>query len=468
MSLIWAVARQMIAEGIRMKIAVVFLLLMGTIVLGLPFSNAGDSSVTGAVQSFLSYGLTATGVLLGLLTVFLSRSVSDELVHRQIFLVMTKPIARWQYIVGKWFGITLLNVSFLFCAGATMYGMVYYLRSYHPPIDERFDLAELNNEVLVARHARPYRIPDFLQDAEVEFQRNVEEGMYMNVPDFDAQNEKQRLAKKYEARWRVVGPGDWRIFEFDSVLCDRSSDHTIQVRYKTEVAGYPPDEVLRALWRFGDPYKGTAVRDVPVRHVVGRFHTVRVPADAVAEDHTLLAHFYNINPYEGEPQFGNVQEFRASDGVEVLFNVGTFEWNLFRVLTVMMCKLMFLSGVSLLMVTLFSFPVACLTSFTVYVLAGSRQFLGEALDMSSNDFESMFSSVREFLVQSVMHIFDMLHWIIPDFARFDPVETFVNGRNVSLVWVLQAVSELVLLKTVVVLGLAVLFFHRREVAELSV
>ena len=44
----------------------------------------------------------------------------------------------------------------------------------------------------------------------------------------------------------------------------------------------------------------------------------------------------------------------------------------------------------------------------------------------------------------------------------------MNGRNVSLVWVLQGIGELALLKTFIVLGLAILLFHRREVAEVSV
>ncbi len=463
----WAVARQMIAEGVRMRIALVFLLLIAMVVLGLPFSISGDSSLTGAVQSFMSYGLTTAGFLLGMLTIFLSRSVSEEFVQRQIFLVMTKPLSRWEYVLGKWLGITLLNAMFLTCCGLTIYGMVHYVKRTHPPADERFDRAELNNEVLVARHARPCKVPDFVQVADQEFERNVEEGVYQDSPNFHVGQEKERLRRKYEARWRVVGPGDFRVFEFDDVLCKRAPENTIQLRYKTEVSGYPPDEVFRALWRFGDPYKGTPVYEVPVRHVVGRFHTVRVPADSVAEDHTLRAYFYNMNPFEGEPQYGNVQEFRSSDGVEALFVVGTFEWNLFRTLVVMMCKLMFLSAVAVLMVTVFSFPVACLTSFTIYILAGARSFLTEALDTASDDLAGMFSSVKEFLVHSVTHIFTMLQWIIPDFARFDPVETFVNGRNVSLVWVLQAVSELVLVKVVIILGIAVLLFHRREVAELS-
>ena len=138
-----------------------------------------------------------------------------------------------------------------------------------------------------------------------------------------------------------------------------------------------------------------------------------------------------------------------------------------RLLVLMQCKLMFLAAVALLGTTVFSFPVACLTSFTVYILAGTRSFLTEALDFASDDYATMFSSAKEFFVQSFTYLYSTVHWIIPDFGYYDAVETFVNGRNVSLVWVLQAVTELVLIQTVIVLGLAVLLFHRREVAEVS-
>ena len=59
-------------------------------------------------------------------------------------------------------------------------------------------------------------------------------------------------------------------------------------------------------------------------------------------------------------------------------------------------------------------------------------------------------------------------WVIPDFSRYDAVESFVNGRNVSLFWVLQGFTELALLKTMILLLIAMLLFHRREVAEVSV
>lgn len=464
----WAVAKQMIAEGIRMKIAVVFILLISLMVLGLPFSVSGDGSLTGTVQNFLSNGLTATGVLLGMLTIFLSRSLSDELVNRQIFLVVTKPIPRWQFILGKWLGITLLNAALLATAGITMYGMVHYIRYSHPPLDDRYDEHQLNSEILVARHALSVKLPIFTREAEMEFDRNLEEGLYDNTPDFKPESEKKRLASKYEAKWRVVGPSDKRLFEFENVLVDRSQGNYIQIRYKTEISQYPPDEIFRSLWRFGDPYKGTPVYDVPTRHVIGRFHTVRCPANAVANDHTLAVRFYNINATPNEPQFNNIIEFRKSDGVEVLFIVGSFEWNFVRLLILMQCKLIFLAAIAIFMVTVFSFPVACLGSFTVYILAGTKKFITESFDFSIDDYSSLFDSLQDFLLHCIVQVYQAIHLIIPDFSRFDAVESFVNGRNVSLVWVLQGVVELALIKTIIVLGLAMLLFHRREVAEVSI
>lgn len=451
-----------------MRIALVFLALIGLVVLVLPFSIQGDGSLTGAVQSFMSYSLSATGVILGMLTIFMSRSLAAELVERQIFLVLTKPIPRWQYIAGKWVGMMVLNAAFLGCAGLTMYGMVHYIKRTHPPIDERYDRASLENEVLVARHALRCKLPDFARPAKQELERNLEEGLYDNVPNFSPKAERARLAKKYEARWRVVGPLQKRVFEFENVLCDRSPGNTVQIRYKTEVSQYPSDEIFRAVWHIGDPLKGTPVYPHRVRHVVGRFHTITVPANAVADDHTLTAYFSNENPFEGEPQYRNVIEFRKSNEVEVLFVVGSFEWNLLRLLMLMLGKLMFLAAVALLMTTLFSFPVACLVSFTVYVLAATQSFILEAVDFASDDYATMFTSVKEFVLQLILLVYNVVPLVIPDFGHYDAVETFVNGRNVSLVWILHAVVWLVLVKTGFALGLAMLLFHRREVAEVSV
>lgn len=468
MGVTWAVARQMIAECLRMKLALVFLVLLGLILIGLPFSIEGDSSLTGAVQSFLSYSLNATGFLLGILTIFLSRSLSDEMVNRQILLIMAKPVPRWQFVLGKWLGITGLNFVFLAFTGLAIYGMVHLIVATKPPINEKYDAEELREGVLVARHAVQFDLPDFRKIANAELEQRLEQGLYDQVVDFNRDLELARLTVKAEARWRVVGPLDGRVFTFHNILCDRSQDASIQLRYKTQVTQYAPDELFRAVWRFGDPSKNTGLYERPVRQVVDRFHTIRVPADCVAPDGTLRVEFFNVNPFQGEPQFYNVIEFQASDGVEVLFTVGSFGWNLVRLLVLFMCKLMFLAAVALLATTAFSFPVACLFSFTVYVLAGTRNFLEDALDFASADWATWFTSVQEFFAHLVSFVYTGTTYLVPNFGRYNAIEDLVNGRNVSLAWVLQGVGDLLLLRTVLVLGLAMLLFHRREVSELSV
>ena len=69
MSRIWAVARHMIAEGIRMKSALVFMVIIVILLTVIPLTVAGDGvTVKSRAQSFLSYSLGSVGFLLSLLT----------------------------------------------------------------------------------------------------------------------------------------------------------------------------------------------------------------------------------------------------------------------------------------------------------------------------------------------------------------------------------------------------------------
>ena len=485
MSRIWAVARHTISESLRMKIALVFLLLLAMVVLGLPFSIQGDNSLTGRVQSFLSYGLSATSALLGILTVFMSRTLSDELVNKQIQIVMTKPLPRWQFVSGKWLGIVTLNATFLLFSMLAIYGMVHYIKFAYSPIDE-LDEAALNNEVLAARHGKQFTPPDFVRMAERAFEQRVEDGYYVNVQELDTKAEIARLHSQLDAQWRVVGYGDRRMFTFENLLCDRSPGKYIHVRYKAEVFSPPADEILRSRWVFGDPAKGTNIVVKDTRHIVGRFHTIRVPADTIADDHTLTAMFINENPFPGTLSSRPGMQFRKTDGVEALFVVGSFEGNLFRAGVLIQCKLMFLAALALVWTALLSFPVACLTTFVLYALCAGRSFIEEGIDFSGaavasfrmtvSDFfgalvqfdtQTLFTKLQELVTILMAWMMGVVGYVLPDFSYYDSVETLVAGRNVTLMWVLEGVGKLGGLQTFALLGLAILIFQMREVAETS-
>ncbi|MFO0972352.1 MAG: ABC transporter permease [Phycisphaerae bacterium] len=123
-----AVARVTFAEGIRARVAVVFI---GLHVVTLPvlcLAARGDGTIKGQVQMFLGYSLGLTAFYLSLLTVFFAaRTLSTEIASHQIYLLAAKPLPRWQLLAGKWVGITALNVLLVLFACGVTYGGARWL-----------------------------------------------------------------------------------------------------------------------------------------------------------------------------------------------------------------------------------------------------------------------------------------------------------------------------------------------------
>ncbi|MBN1513508.1 MAG: ABC transporter permease [Phycisphaerae bacterium] len=474
MTSIWAVARHMVSEAIRMKIAMFFICLLALLIFGLPFVARGDGTVSGAIQAFLVYSLSAVSLLMALLTLFMSRSLSDELVQRQIFFLMTKPLPRWQYVLGKWFGIVLFDALLLLLAGAGICGMAHYIAVSQPPRDA-LDRQKLTDQVFAARHQAAVELPTklFERAARERYERRKEEGYYGSRGDVNEKEEIAKLRMEEEQSWRTVNPGGTREFLFQNVRCDRSADKTIQIRYKAMATNYPPDEIVRSYWLIGDPEKVQPYQMLR-RDAHDRFHTFSVPAGTVAEDHTLRIYFLNYvlsadqqpilvdldHPYEQVRPF--VIRLEPTTPVEVMFGVGSFEGNLVRVLALILFKLMFLAALGLAASTVFSFPVAILVSLTVYVLAEFRGFIGESIQyLGAEGLEGMFQAGFGLILRVIL-------FVIPNFPSFDAVNTFVDGRNVTLMWVLQGLGMLGVVQTGIVLLAACLMFHFREVSEVSI
>ncbi|HNO78488.1 MAG TPA: hypothetical protein PKN33_10550 [Phycisphaerae bacterium] len=461
MGSIWTVARHTISESIRNKVALSFIFMLGVLLVGLPFASKGDNTVSGAVQAFLSYSVTAVSALLSLLSIFLAKSISDDLSGKQILTLMTKPIARWKYVVGRWFGIVCIDTALLSVAGLMIYGFTMYLASR--PAQDEIDAERLKGQILCARHASNFKIPDFAAEAEAKYQENVELGKYSGLAEHDEERAKNEIQAQMIGRWRAVWPRESRLFEFEDVRCDRSPESMIHLRYVHHVAGFPPDEIVKYTWIFGDPEKGTALYPAPRRDYIDRIHTVSVPADCVAPDNTLQVVFENLNPYVqfGEVQYDNTVVFQKDDAVQVYFQVGTFGGNLTRTLSLVLCKLAFLAAIGVAFATVFSFPVACLGAFSVLLLATTKEFL---LDSVSWIPEKGSLGLAQFLLNNIVR---GIYFIIPNFDKFNSLDLLVDGRNVTLMWVLLTIGSLVLIKTTILLIAGCLMFMRREVDEVS-
>ena len=114
MGRIWAVATNTIRQALRMKIAIVFCVLLLVLLSAMSLGVTADGTLKGRLQVFVSYGLSLTSFLLCLLTISISiYSVTSDLEKRQIYTVITKPLSRVELILGKFLGVVILNIFLL-------------------------------------------------------------------------------------------------------------------------------------------------------------------------------------------------------------------------------------------------------------------------------------------------------------------------------------------------------------------
>jgi hypothetical protein len=144
------VARTVLDEAIRMKTPMVFIIMLMLLVPMLPVFISSEDQLRYQIQSFLSWSMIIVGGMLGLMTIFLSvGTITGEIEKRQIFLTLTKPVSRTQYLAGKWLGIATLNLLLVAVSGVAIYAFVMLLAQQ--PAKNAYDARAVYEEVMVAR-----------------------------------------------------------------------------------------------------------------------------------------------------------------------------------------------------------------------------------------------------------------------------------------------------------------------------
>ncbi|MHC4441176.1 MAG: ABC transporter permease [Planctomycetota bacterium] len=459
-SRIWAVARHMIAEGIRMKIALVFIGLIVIILPVMPFAISGDGvTLTSRVQSFLSYSLGSVGFLLSLLTVFLScGSLANEIQMKQILMVVSKPIPRWHFFVGKWLGIGVLNGVILLMTGLTIWGCTWYLQSR--PTNVLDDRETLEFEVLNVRHGIKPQEPNFAVVVEDRLRRLQEEGRLSEMAPSGQETLQERLYKDLKIQWRTLVPGEFNGFIFSNLLVNREDGGYVHLHFKPTTHTGVSGVMFRARWMAGDPqYPNTMTNEQVGEFICGRFHKIILPTYAVNPKGTLYLGIQNIDPRE-------IITFEGDDSLELLYGIGTFHWNLARALTIVWCRLAFLALLGLLASSFLSFPVACLVCLLVLVVASFSGFLAEAIEFA--DVSVTGEDPLWILGPILRPLGKAFVWVVPDFSKYNAISNVVSGRVVPLKWVLISIWVLILLKGLILGVLGCVILTKRELAQIVV
>lgn len=473
-----AIARNVLAEAVRMKISLVFIVMLIFFLAALPgFLDAGQP-LRYRVQSFLQYSVGGSFWFLALMTVFFSvGSVAFEQRDRIIWQTMAKPVRHWEYLVGKWLGVATLNAALLTVAGLGSFLFTEHLRRL-PAHDEirAFENADgttnpttdrliLQSQVLVARAGAEPDVPPVPREELVrETERTIEaakerDSTLVANPARLAELTNETYQERYSAwrnQLRTIEVGRSATFVFSGLSRSAAEGRPLTLRYKLQAGTNNPTELYRLRFRV------SGVWLPPVQAALNTVLTIPLRSAAIAPDGTLTVEIFN-----GDPLTGELNRFSMSfppGDLEVLYVAGGYEINFVRVMAVLWIKLAFLGAVGVAAATFLSFPVACLLALLVLFSAETAGFLMQSLD--AFEFRKMDGGEIDWGSVPVRLIAYPIAWTFKGYSELDPAANLVDGRLVS--W--RTVGSAALMAgawTIAVLGAGLAIFRNRELATYS-
>jgi Cu-processing system permease protein len=96
--------------------------------------GSGVARVLEPINFFVMAGLYGVSFLVVMLAVLASvDTISGEIASGTIQTLLTKPLRRWQVVVGKWLGLAVMLSVFVIAMSGALIGIVWVIAGYLPP-----------------------------------------------------------------------------------------------------------------------------------------------------------------------------------------------------------------------------------------------------------------------------------------------------------------------------------------------
>jgi len=463
---ICAVAGTVMREAQRQRISVAYIGILLIALPLLPLTIDQAAPLRYQIQTFISRGCGLVFSVASVMTLLLACStVAFEMRDRQIWQLLTKPVSRAQYMLGKWLGIMAVNTSILLVGATCIAAFVQYL-SLRPAADP-LDARAVREEVLVAREGQfaeyqslsPARIVEMVDQAiesDPVLKGEIDSG------ERDLYETRLRLAEEritaYSSQQRAIPAGQGKTYTFRNVAVPPGTDQ-VTLRYEFHLGQDDTHEQHPVIFRFRD---GSWVdkQFVPVQANVLPIPAELIDAngDLTIEILSLAFDGANFMPGEGTIVFD-------PDGIEVLYSVGGFAGNFAQAMGVQWTKLAFLAMLGVASATMLSFGVACLLAFTIFVAAQLAPFIQISVEQYRIADDT--PVVLQWVQLAVKGIAFLSQWLLGAFGAIKPVDALVDGRSIGLTAVLQSFALIGLGWTGLTLVLGWLGFRRKELAIYS-
>lgn len=483
-SAVFAIARNVLAEAVRLKLSLIFIVLLVFGLAALPLLLDPAQPLRYRVQAFLQYASGTSFWTIAVLVLFFSvATVAFEQRDKVIWQTMTKPVAAWQYILGKWVGVVGLAGVLLFVSSSGVFLFTEYLRN-QPALGERApyepkssdvavteDRLVLETQVLTARKIVGPTSPIALFDIDLDAiaKQRVEEERVQKGQDWqptldELMRFRKEIAEQATLSYMSIDPTkeQFEEFEFRGLQRAKGSKRPMTLRYKINAGGNRPDEFYDLSFMLPD---GSRI----VRNTgLGFSHTLTISPDAISDDGTLYLRVYNgrlVDTNSGALGFypnPDTVTFPA-DGLEISYAVGSYRVNFIRVMLVLWVKLGFLAAIGVWSATFLSFPVASLVSIGTFFIAESSTYVASSLQSFGPENIDGKWRLWRYLVH---HIADTVSRTFIIYADLKPTSRLSTGMLLG--WGDVARGTIVLAVLALILyAMGVVIFRRRELAIYS-
>lgn len=449
-----AVARTLIDEALRMKIALLFIILILATLPILPETLNPSEPLRYRIQKFLSYSLSSIGLYLSLMTIFLAcATLCGEIAEKQIFAIAVKPISRTRFLMGKWLGIMLLNGLLLLVSSAAIYSFIT-LHLARLPAYDAVDEGKLFSEVLVARDTllpqpgarkddkgKEIDPEDFLAiiGAAVAKEKAIKDASHLDLLDLG------------RARWHSIAPRQAETFIFTGLQHAKAHSPYIHLQIEALTGRQLEQNTLKLYFNIND-----------VRHIVtvpiAQRDSFPIPVELIRDDGVLRISIANL-----DPQANTTINFQPGEGLQLLYLADSFGPNFVRACLIIWLKLSFLAMLGLAAASFLTFPVAALLSILLFLIAWTSPFLMESVRFVPQEIKSALDVVKFLLGYISRAVTTMLY----QFGQFDANEMVTDGRLVT--WNMVAGCALWIggLWTGITTVIACLIFSKRELARIQ-
>jgi hypothetical protein len=505
---VFAIARNVVTEAVRKRVSVGLLVAMLLAVAAIPLLLQEGQELRYRVQMFLQYGTGVSFLIACMVVLFLGvSSVGSEQRDRVIWATWVKPVRAWQYVLGKWIGVTLVGGILLSVCTCGVFLFTEYLRNQRATDEVRAfvidpnspdkravrdgistDRSILEYQVLTARQVVPPTIRQV--DArriseEIERRYKAEfEALKRNDPD-PMPPDRDRIRREVDdallAGFFTIPRNGISEFIFPNVGEARTLGRPIALRVKVSAGaanvgsivnlGIRPmlsqNPAVEGDGRFiptpeqsGEDFARVLARDRFVQTVTpGVFSTIALFPTAISENGTLRLDIANLGP---EPD--RAMMFQLPDGMQLIYPVDTFANNFLRGVLILWCKLAFLGALAICASSFLNLPTAALVASSCFLFAEGSTFIGSSLGYWS--FLDEFHQSHVWWRYPVYYIAWFVSWIFSGYGTLQPVDKLAEGLNIqwSTVWTALGVVGAMTLGLV---GLSTLVMSRREMGVYS-